>query len=126
MNKKFLLHLTAFMMVAFLSVGFTSCNNDDGDADGDSGELIPAGTYVEEKGYERELFHLEVRGNNLRWTCTDYGKVVASADYTYTIKGNKIYLVLKEYSTVAEYDEVEYYHREGNRVTIATETYIKQ
>ena len=124
MSKKYFLSLLAFVMVAMVNVGITACSSDDDE--GTNGELIPAGTYVEENGYEEELFHLEVSGNNLRWTCTAYGRVIASADYTYTINGNKIYLVLKENSTPGEYDEVEYYKREGNRVTIARETYIKQ
>lgn len=116
MKKK--MYLIAMMMIAMLSFGMTSCSSDDSN---DDDSLIPAGTYVEENGDERELFTLVIRGNNIHWICTSYGKVIHEEDYTYTIKGHEIIVRYDNYET-----ETAYYNRNGKRITIGEITYIKQ
>ncbi|MBQ9677465.1 MAG: hypothetical protein IJV44_04940 [Prevotella sp.] len=115
--KKFQFSVFAMMIMALVCLGFTSCSSDDDE----SSDIIPSGTYIEENGDEAELFSLLVNGNNVRWTCTVYGKVESVIDYTYTIKGNIITMVSSKYGT-----ETTSYKRNGNRIIIGEITYIKQ
>ncbi|MBR5655133.1 MAG: hypothetical protein IKW98_00395 [Prevotella sp.] len=115
--KKNLINWMTIFMVAIMSVSFMSCSSDDDD----NAVVIPSGTYIEENGDEGELFTLVVNGNNVRWTCTVYGKVESVVDYTYTINGNQITLVSSKYGK-----ETLYFNQKGNRITIGEITYIKQ
>ena len=105
------------IMVTIMSIGYISCSSDDDN----SSDIIPSGTYIEENGNESELFSLIVNGNNIRWTCTVYGKVDSIIDFTNTIKDNQITLVSSKYGS-----ETQFYNRKGNRITIGEITYIKQ
>ena len=102
------------------SKGFSGCSNNNDDEPNSYSTTLPEGTYIEENGIESELFSIVVKGNNIQWTCTVYGVVDSTINYTYTLEGS----VITIYSDKGK--ETGYYNKTKQSITFGEITYIKK
>lgn len=99
MDKKYLMHLLAVMMVAIVSVGFASCSSDDDDEKDNGYSTSILGSWqTDDENFTTEMTF------NANGTCTELMEMkgmtlAAKMRYsgTYNVKGNKLTINWKGY-----------------------------
>lgn len=91
MNKKFFMSILAIIMVAVLSVGFTSCGDDDDEVNAEALLGVWRNTY-DNGGYWQYTFHAN---NKFDAVETGYGQPYYMGG-TYNVNGNKLTLTFSQ------------------------------